>query len=125
MRRNFFFPIIIAIAAIAVVALFVVLFKAGHPTLPSSGLTFFYSDTCPHCKNVEDFFAVNEVDKKINVEKLEINGSTENAKLFYNANVACGVTDQKDMGVPLLWDGSTCVNGDEPIITYFQNKLGL
>jgi len=125
MKKDLFFPIIIAIAAIAVVALFVTLIKLSHPTLPDSGLTFFYSNDCPHCANVEDFFASNDIDTKINIKKLEINSSTENAQLFNSTNVACGITDQKEMGVPLLWDGSTCINGDEPIITYFKNKLGL
>lgn len=125
MKKSFFFPTIIAIAVIAVVALFVTLFKVSHPTLPNSGLTFFYSTSCPHCANVEDFFTANEIDKKIEIKKLEIGNSTENAQFFYNTNIACGITDQKEMGVPLLWDGSTCISGDEPIITYFKNKLGL
>lgn len=125
MKKNLTFPIIITIVVIAVVAFFVVMIKQTHPTLPDSGLTFFYSTTCPHCKNVEDFFAANEVDKKIAIKQVEISSSTENAQLFYDTNIACGITDQKEMGVPLLWDGTTCVNGDEPIITYFKNKLGL
>lgn len=125
MRKNLLFPFIIAMAVIAVVTLFVVLIKASHPALPNSGLTFFYSTSCPHCANVEEFFTANEIEKKISVNKVEINNSTENAKLFYDTNIKCGITDQKEMGVPLLWDGTTCVNGDEPIITYFKNKLGL
>jgi len=125
MRKNLLFPFIVAIAAIVVVALFVVLVKLSHPARPDSGLTFFYSTSCPHCANVEDFFVANDVEKNISINKVEINGSTENAKLFYDTNIKCGITNQKEMGVPLLWDGTTCVNGDEPIINYFKNKLGL
>lgn len=125
MKKDITFPIIIIIVAVAVVALFVILMKLAHPALPDSGLTFFYSDTCPHCVKVEEFFVDNEIDKKIPIKKVEINSSTENTQLFYNTSVTCGITKTEEMGVPLLWDGATCVNGDEPIITYFKNKLGL
>lgn len=125
MKKDLVFPIIIAITAIVVIALFVVLIKLSHPALPDGGLTFFYSAACPHCAKVEEFFIANNIDAKISIKKVDINGSTENSKLFFDASKTCGVTKAKDMGVPLLLDGATCVNGDEPIINYFKDKLDL
>ncbi|KKT70402.1 MAG: hypothetical protein UX09_C0032G0002 [Candidatus Uhrbacteria bacterium GW2011_GWE2_45_35] len=125
MKKDLLFPIIISATILIIVGLFVVLLKLTHPTPIESGLTFFYSDSCPHCTNVEAFFAENNVEEKITFNKIEINSSVENTQFFYDVNLACGITKTEEMGVPLLWDGISCVNGDEPIITYFENQLAL
>ncbi|MFH1253592.1 MAG: hypothetical protein V1664_04670 [Candidatus Uhrbacteria bacterium] len=125
MHKKLLFPIIIALAAIAVIGLFVFLIKAKNAPPPDSTMIFFYRDDCPHCKNVEDFFAANNVENQIAFEKREVRNSPANAKLLSDRFTRCNITDPKQMGVPLFWDGSTCFSGDQPIIDYFKTKLGI
>jgi len=125
MQKNFIFPAIVALALVAIVAIFVVLVKAKNAPPPDSTIIFFYGDTCPHCKNVEEFFTENDVASRISFEQREVYNSTANASLMADKYKKCGITNTNDMGVPLLWDGITCIQGDEPIINYFKSKLGL
>lgn len=124
MKKNVIFPLIIAVAAVLVIGLFVVLFKLKTPTISNDTMVFFYSDTCPHCANVEGFFAANAVEQKTSFEKLNVHNSTENAKLFSERATQCGIA-KEDLGVPLLWTGTECIGGDQPIIDYFKTKLGI
>jgi hypothetical protein len=125
MKTNLALPFMVIGAVAIIAALFVFLMRLSHPPLPDSGLTFFYSQNCPRCAKVEKFFADNEIDKKISFKKVEVNSSTENAQLFFDASRACGVTKTEEMSVPLLWDGAACISGDEPIVSYFEERLNL
>lgn len=121
MRKNFLFPAIIAVTIIAMMAIFVVLIQAKNAPPSDSTMIFFYGETCPHCKNVEEFFAENKVREKISFEEREVYNSTANAKIMNDRYNKCGITDPKEMSVPLFWDGTACITGDQPIIDYFNN----
>lgn len=125
MHKNLFFPVIVTLTILVVIGLFIGLMMAKNTSPPDSTMIFFYGDTCPHCKNVEEFFTENKIEEKISFEKLEVYNSATNAKIMTERYNKCGVTDTKKMFVPLLWDGSTCIQGAQPIIDYFKNKLSI
>ncbi len=83
---------------------------------------FFYSDTCPHCKIVEDYMAANSVEDSLAFRKLEVRNNADNANMLVCRAQKCGIKDD-DIGVPLFWDGKTCIMGDEPIINYFKEQM--
>ena len=90
--------------------------------LPADGMIFFYSKTCPHCANVEKYFDDNKVREKIKFEELSVDSDKTNIQLFVDAHDKCSLIGTS---VPLLWVGSEtkCIEGDTPIIDYFNNKL--
>lgn len=94
-------------------------------TIDSSEMIFFYGQGCPHCVNVEKFLEENKsVEEKVKFEKLEVWKSKENARLMTERARNCGLSE-KELGVPLFWDGSKCLIGDTDIIDFLKNKSGI
>ena len=87
-----------------------------------SGLIFFYGDSCPHCKIVEQYMSDNQVDEVLTINKLEVYNNRDNAALMTERAKACGL-DSKSLGVPLLVDGNKCFMGDQEAIDYLKSKL--
>lgn len=81
----------------------------------------FYGSTCPHCKIVEQFIIDNNIKSKIAFTELEVYENTANQKILLEKAKICGI-DQNAIGVPLFWDGATCITGDQPIINYFKEQ---
>lgn len=88
----------------------------------SGKIIFYYSLTCPHCKNVEKYVADNNVKAKVDFIEKEVSENKKNAAELADKAAKCGIKPEQ-VGVPLLWDGSTCIVGDEPIINYFFTKI--
>jgi thiol-disulfide isomerase/thioredoxin len=122
MQKNFLFPTIIVITVVALLAGFVYLIKTKNTPPPDNTMIFFYGDTCPHCLKVEEFFVENKTEEKFSFEKREVYNSTINAKLMTDRYKKCGITEPKDMGVPLFWTGTECLQGDVDIINYFETR---
>jgi len=84
-----------------------------------SGMILFYSLSCPHCQNVEQYINDNKVTEKYQFARLEISQNQKNsAKLIARAK-ACGLETQ-GLGVPFLWTGEKCLMGDTEIIDFFK-----
>lgn len=82
-------------------------------------MVLFYGNTCPHCAKVEKFIQDNDIEKKFSFEKKEVYENRANAEIMKDLAGACGIP-LTGMGVPLFWDGSKCLIGDEPIINFFS-----
>ena len=121
------------IAAILLVAASV--FTAGElakerktPAPPDNGqgaaLVLYYSNTCPHCKIVEDYLSQNNVKAKITYSEKEV-GDTANAQELVQKETACNITKELIGAVPMLWDKSDnkCYLGQDQIIDFFKQKL--
>jgi len=93
--------------------------------IDNSKMIFFYGQGCPHCINVEKFLEENRsVEEKVKFEKLEVWKSKENTQLMIERARDCGLSE-KNLGVPLFWDGSKCLVGDTDIIDFLKNKAGI
>ena len=82
----------------------------------------FYGDTCPHCKNVDEYLSANKVRERFSFQELEVYNNAANAAKLTKTAKDCGLDTKQGVGVPFLFDGQTCLMGDRDIINYFQNK---
>jgi glutaredoxin len=87
----------------------------------NSEMILFYGDTCPHCKNVDEFMTANKIEEKIEFRKLEVYNHQDNAQLLTQTAKNCGLDTTKGVGVPFFYDGKTCLVGDTDIINFFKN----
>lgn len=85
-------------------------------------MILFFGDTCPHCKNVEQYINDNGVKNKIKFQELEVYNNKANAELLTQIAKQCGYDTTQGVGVPLFFDGKNCIQGDEPIINFFKSK---
>jgi hypothetical protein len=89
-------------------------------------LIFYWGEGCPHCENVEEFIAANNVDQKVKINKKEVYKNTDNQKDLENVvNQYCPDLNKGGIGVPLALDvqNKTCLQGDTPIIDFLKQKI--
>jgi len=90
-------------------------------------LIFYWGEGCPHCKNVEEFIAINSVDQKVKINKKEIYKNTDNQKELGNiVSQYCPENlNNGNIGVPLAFDtqNKKCLQGDTPIIDFLSQKI--
>lgn len=112
---------LILIILLAIIVWFV-LTSRGKSNSIDLGTTpiLFYSTTCPHCKNVEDYLTKNKVKEKIKIEELEISDPSS-AQKFVQAAEICQL-DPNTTGVPLLYADNKCYSGEVDVINYFKSK---
>jgi len=95
-------------------------------SVPNSDLVLFYGSTCPHCKNVEEFIAANQIDQKIKIDKLEVYENKSNASTFASMvkEICPDQLSSEGLPVPFLIDqkDKKCTIGDTPITDYLTEK---
>lgn len=119
MKLKKYKTLIIVIAVIVVIlAILIPLRKlTGKPQM-----ILFFGDTCPHCKNVENYIAANNVKNKLSFQELEVFNNPDNSVLLGEKAKQCGLDTSNGVGVPFFFDGQNCIEGDEQIIEFFKTK---
>ena len=95
-----------------------------NATPQSSGIILFYGQGCPHCTNVDNYLASNNIAQKVDFQELETFYNITNNNLMNSKAVICGLTSGS-IGVPLLWDGNKCYVGDTDIINFFSKYVSV
>jgi glutaredoxin len=124
MKNNFILPLIVVILLILSFTLPTKFLNKNNTSNKKSNLILFYGQGCPHCANVEKFLSENKVKEKISIEEKEVYYNPRNSQLLINIARKCGFNDNQ-IGVPFLWDeiNNKCIVGDEPIISFFKERL--
>ena len=103
------------------------------PTPLPSGIVWFFGDGCPHCKNVEDYIAQNNIAQKVKYTMLEVPfGGKTSTQLQSNAALAIQLAEgckrdvSQGVGIPFLYDGNgKCYDGDQDVINFLKNAAGI
>lgn len=119
--------IIWILGAAIVIVLGYFAFTARQPasTNDAQGIVLYYGDGCPHCANVDKFIEENKVGEKVSFEKKEVFNNRANARDMGSKAKMCKIDTTSGMGVPFLWDGEKCYQGDVDVINFFKSKTGL
>ncbi len=105
---------------------FVALSQAGSKNQQNqknseSQIVLYYGEGCPHCKIVDDYIEENKIGEKVSFVRKEVYYDQENQEELVRRARECSVSDDS-IGVPFLWDGKTCLIGDQDIINFFKDK---
>lgn len=114
-RKVFLFLFLAGVVTIGAAA--IIFFAKNNNS--SEGIILFYGDGCPHCAIVDEYIAANNIEEKIKFQRKEVFNDKSNARLLSEKAKICGISGDS-VGVPLLWDGKSCIVGDQPIIDYFS-----
>ena len=89
-----------------------------------TNLVYFYSLTCPHCKNIRPYLDKWEKQYKdeITVIRYEVTGSQKNRNLYFNFVDAYSIPES-EAGYPLVYIGNDYFLGDQPIISGLEAKI--
>ncbi len=81
---------------------------------------YFYGDSCPHCKNVDEYFQANGIYDKYDITKLEFSNPF-NTRLLLKFGEA--YNDPSKGAVPAIAFGNKFIVGDQPIISSFVQEI--
>lgn len=116
---------VLAIVVVSVILLVGAVWSMSRkPALDTSGVTLFYSTTCVHCKQVEEFIKENKVDETVTITRKEISVPVNMAGLN-QAVEFCQVDATQGVGVPFLLAEGKCYMGGPDVEGYFRQKVGL
>ena len=94
------------------------------PAPNSADIVLYYGNTCPHCKIVEQYLTDNKVPDKVKFAQKEVYDNKDNALELAARAKTCGL-DTDAIGVPFLWDGKECIQGQEQVIAFFKDRAGI
>jgi len=93
----------------------------SRPPEKTNEVILYYGDTCPHCKNVEDYLSKNHsVEKKLSLVKKEVYKNRDNANDMGIKAEICQYYNPAGIPVPFFYNKGECLVGDKPIIDYFK-----
>jgi glutaredoxin len=114
---------LILIILLVVVVWFVLTSRGNsNPIDLGTAPILFYSTTCPHCKNVEEYLTKNKVRAKIKIEELDV-ASASNVSKYQQAAEICQASPSQSGSVPFLYADKKCYFGDVDVINYFKQSL--
>jgi glutaredoxin len=117
MKKNVYIILLIAVLAIIATRYFF----SYKP--PSQEIIFFYSLQCPHCENVRNFVAENDVHSRVVFTEKEIVQDRANLVQLIKIQERCGIPATEYVKIPMLWTGSQCILGDDEIIEFLKQKM--
>lgn len=92
----------------------------------NADLTLFFGNTCPHCKDVEEFISKNQIDQKIKINQREVYSNKSNAALFAKTvqEICPDQSSPSGIPVPFLIDtkDKKCFVGTPAITEYLSQK---
>ncbi len=120
-KQKIFMIITIAIALVGVGSYFLLPDESAKNSLPTD-IVFYYGDTCPHCKKVDEYVVQNNVQEKMPFVQKEVYNDEKNSAELAKIAEKCGMAAD-EVGVPFLWADQQCFVGDKDIIDYFSQKI--
>lgn len=119
MNRLFF--IVLIFVLLAGVFSIVDKSKAIEGDINKKKAVYFYQESCAHCQAVDEYFKINGIYEKYDIQKLEISGDY-NLNYFNELFDAFGIPSDK-RGWPVIFFGRKFLVGDKPIQESFVNEI--
>lgn len=82
---------------------------------------YFYTETCPHCVRVNEYFRSNRIYEKYEIKRIEASSPENYGKLNQYFD-AFGVVSEK-RGYPVIFFADQMLIGDQPIIGNFVSEI--
>ncbi len=89
---------------------------------PSNDYTLYYSETCPHCKIVEEYITNNSLQTKLQITEKEVSKNQPNLLEMKKRMESCG--DYNDtLSVPFMYHLNKCYTSQDEIINLLSQKI--
>lgn len=82
----------------------------------------YYGNTCPHCKELEDYIKLNKIEEKITFIRKEVYLNLNNSRELTAVAKSCGF-EEKSIGVPFLYSKAKCYMGKDEVIAYINEEI--
>lgn len=85
-------------------------------------IVFYYGETCPHCREVEEWMKKNKIEEKIKIEKKEVWSNQANAQELSLVAQKCNL-NPNNIGVPFLYSDGKCYIGTPAVKKAIEEKI--
>ncbi|MBU4380723.1 hypothetical protein L6255_04350 [Candidatus Parcubacteria bacterium] len=120
-----FSSIVTPIVAIALFVGIFLLLQANRPKLPSSDkVILYFGNTCPHCRDVEEYITENKIKEKVDIEEKEVYQDKINSAELALVALSCNIASDQ-IFVPFMYAEGKCLVGVEEIKQLLNSKAGL
>lgn len=92
--------------------------------LDQSITTYFYGETCPHCRDVRKYLDENKIAEKYSFVMREVWSDRNNARLMQEAAKVCSLKTS-EIAVPFVFSEGKCLVGTPKVIEFFKQKAGI
>lgn len=82
----------------------------------------YFGNSCPHCKDVDEWLVDNNVADFINIDHREVYDNQANALELAKVAKSCQLNTNQ-IGVPFLYADNNCYVGKIEIIDYLKTKI--
>lgn len=82
----------------------------------------YYGNTCPHCKELEEYIKTNKIEEKITFIRKEVFADLKNSRELSAVAKSCNIAEN-NIGVPFLYVKGTCFMGKDEIIPFFNKQI--
>jgi len=96
--------------------------RSYSQSLSSSEVILFWGEGCIHCNATKDEIRRLGYDKKISIKYLEVYYNKDNAKIFYDKIIECGLSPKK-AGVPMVYKDGLCWIGKDESIRAIKEEI--
>lgn len=117
MSKQTLLTVIIAIGIVLGVGFLTV----KKPADGQNSIILYYGNTCPHCKEVEQFISDNKIKDKIKLEEKEVYEDEANNREMLQKAKDCGLVSDSVV-VPFLYAEGKCILGATDIEKYLTEK---
>ena len=90
---------------------------------PADDYVLYYSETCPHCKIVEEYISNNSLQTKLHITEKEVSKNQPNLLEMKRRVDSCG-ENNGTLSVPFMYYQKNCFTGEDEIITLLSSKIG-
>jgi len=102
--------------ALVILILFLVLRPSPPPVdidfdYQNGTVLFYYGESCPHCKNIENYIKENNLDAKLIIFSREVYSNQSNQDELFHVAGLCKI-NRNMVGVPLMFYNGNCFIGD-------------
>ena len=108
-----------------ILALFLIIFLfpfiASAQQIEKKKALYFYSDSCPHCERVDQYFKDNGIYDKYDIQR--INAVDEKNVVFLNSMFDAFSFNDKDKKIPVIFFANKFLVGDAPIMSSFVSQI--
>lgn len=81
----------------------------------SKNIVFYYSQTCPYCKQVEKYISEKSLESKVTIERRLVFNTSDKSLDKQEMGTLCGVS-MDSVGVPLIYFKRKCYMGTPDIV---------
>lgn len=116
--------VLIGVSVVVLGLVFWGLHEEKLPTDDPDAIVYYYGESCPYCKVIDEFLTEHNVAEKVSFEKKEVWSNKANASEMGRRARVCDIRSES-LGVPFVYAAGKCFVGEPDVRRFFAEKANI